>query len=214
MKPIIAITCAYDDGTNRAMLHMKYVEKVFENGGIPIMVHYNSPSFIMPKVDGLILSGGGDIDPLLFNQKPKALLTNCQRDRDLFEFSVLKQCENVPVLGICRGMQIINVAYGGSIIQDIEGHDLKIHQRHEVNIISGTKLFNIVKRESYNVNSLHHQVVDNIPKDFIVSAIDYKGNIEAMEHREKKIIAVQWHPEKMEEDQSIFGSFVKMCEHR
>lgn len=211
---VIAISCAYDDDKDRAMLHLGYIRSIAEAGATPIMVYMDSPHYTLPKVDGLILSGGGDISPFFFSRKPTENTGKIQFERDLFELSLLEQCMEMPVLGICRGMQVMAVAYGGTLFDHIEGHDLEITERHEVNVAKNSRLADVLGQSIYPVNSMHHQSVERAGYGMVVSAKSDDGIIEAIEHEEKPHFGVQWHPEKMGDAASkrLFEFFVNLCE--
>lgn len=211
---VIAISCAYDENKDRAMLHLGYIKSVKQAGATPIMVYMDSPAYKLPKVDGLILSGGGDISPFLFSKKPTEHTGKVQFERDMFELSLMEQCMDLPILGICRGMQVLNTAYGGSLFDHIEGHDLNINERHEVAVYENSRLSPLIGSRIYSVNSMHHQSVDILGHGLQVAAQSEDGIIEAIEHSENPHLGVQWHPEKMGDMASrrLFDFFVKLCE--
>ena len=161
--------------------------------------------------DGVILSGGVDIHPKYYEQSihyPNAPDKGFQTHRDDFEFDVLKKSlkHNIPVLGICRGLQLINVFFDGTLIQDL-GSQNSTHQadqhdsKHNVKVEDGTILHDIVKVNSGAVNSAHHQAIDRLGKDLAVNSYSEDGVIEGIEWKNKNnksfMLAVQWHPERM-----------------
>lgn len=160
-------------------------------------------------VDGLILSGGHDVDPHLYGEEIDQKSGETWPDRDAFDMALLKRAEETgkPVLGICRGAQIINVAHGGSMWQDLSlrpGHTLKHMQAtrpdvgtHVVKIKSGTTLEKIMGESSLMTNSFHHQLIKEVAPDLTESASASDGVTEALESTDGKVIAVQWHPEEM-----------------
>lgn len=210
---VIAISCAYDENKDRAMLHMGYIRSIVKAGGIPVMVHFDGMGYTLPKVDGLILSGGGDISPLFFSRKPTEKTGEIQLERDIFELSLIEQCMELPILGICRGMQVLNTAYDGTLLDHIEGHELRLSERHDVVIDEKSRLYSMISRKIYPVNSMHHQSVDRVGVGLNISAVSEDGTIEAVEHPERPHFGVQWHPEKMGDKASalLFSHFVSLC---
>ena len=163
--------------------------------------------------DGLVLTGGPDVHPFYFDKTFDT--ARCQIDsyRDTLEFALIKQAEKmkIPILGICRGAQIFNVAYGGSLIVDIpEDTDSEIsHQaadgdmNHNISVLEGSLLHNLSESLYGIVNSNHHQSVDKLADIFVVSATSPDGIIEAYEYKDSAkpfFVGVQWHPERLESD--------------
>jgi putative glutamine amidotransferase len=162
--------------------------------------------------DGVILSGGVDVHPKYYKQSihyPGAPEKGFQTHRDDFEFAVLEKSlkKSIPVFGICRGLQLINVFFKGSLIRDL-GEKNSTHQsdphdsKHNVKVEDGTILHNIVKVNSGIVNSAHHQAIDRLGEDLIVNSYSEDGVIEGIEWKNKNdkpfMLAVQWHPERMD----------------
>ena len=167
---------------------------------------------IVSGLDGLLMSGGGDINPLYVGEEPVPQLQDVDTFRDEFDLILLRLATNrqLPVMGICRGHQLINVAFGGSIYQDIHSqHEARLFKHsqtmpreqvsHSVRITdTSSRLFDILKKEpDIFVNSFHHQAVKDIAPEFKETAVAPDGINEAMEHPEKEIFSVQWHPEAM-----------------
>lgn len=212
----IAISCAYDDLTERAQLHFNYIDCIAKAGATPILVYYDSPKFKLPPVDGIVLSGGGDISPFFFNTKPTKHTGKIQFERDLFEMSIMEQCMDIPVLGICRGMQVLATAYGGSLYNHIDGHNLESTGRHEVVLDINSRIGQVVGYPIYAVNSLHHQAVKNPGVGMKIVGVDENGLPEAMEHETRPHFGVQWHPEKLGDvaSQKLFDYFVDLCKNK
>ncbi len=163
--------------------------------------------------DGLVLSGGVDIDPVFYDgiiEYVKAPATGWRRDRDDFEMSALFNAfeRKLPVLGVCRGLQLINVALGGSLVQDLGVQGDEIHEnvtgidkQHTVNILPGTLLSAIVKKLKGTVNSAHHQSIDRLGDNLRVNCRAEDGTIEGIEWANQEnhpfLVGVQWHPERM-----------------
>lgn len=171
----------------------------------------------LKKCDGIVLSGGLDTHPDYYNNKriDYPLAPNeFNRIRDEFELDVFKYaCEkNIPVLAICRGMQLVNIALGGDLIQDIEEHGKLDHRRHgdtdgmhEIRVIKDSLLYEITGAESGSINSAHHQAVGKIANDLIVTACSPDGIAEGAEWKDENnkqfLLCVQWHPERLAQQQ-------------
>jgi putative glutamine amidotransferase len=171
-------------------------------------------SLIPDNFSGLILSGGGDVHPDIYGGNP-SLCVSVDRARDELEFELLKVAfaRKIPILGICRGIQVLNVFLGGTLLGHIEGHSAVEGEdrRHAVNITPGTRLRAILGTESLEVNSAHHQALRELGKGLIVSAAANDGTIEAVElPGDHFVIGVQWHPErdKDEEGNHSFSSLM------
>lgn len=188
-----------------------------------IQLGYKLNSFDdIEKCDGIVLTGGEDVHPRFYNQPeyyPYCNDDDIDEQRDEFEFKVLTYTEenSIPVLGICRGMQVGNVFFGGNLIPDIPTWGKFAHSKmpdksdryHEIIVNPSSWLSQIVNTDKGLVNSNHHQSTDRIAKDFVVSAITADGVAEAMErlHPEGKgfLLFVQWHPERLKDKQSPFS---------
>jgi putative glutamine amidotransferase len=205
--PMIAI------GQNRKM--EDYLESVRRAGGEPIevVVGGESPEQILARVDGLMLTGGGDVDPQLYGETPHSTFQAAETGRDAFELALARAAvaKGIPLLAICRGMQVLNVAMGGTLVQDIPSeitgalpHSVpqpRAGNAHEVWVSKGSKLQALLKDhmeddETCHVNSRHHQSVKRMAAGFEVTATCPDGVIEAMEMPDAAYcVAVQWHPE-------------------
>lgn len=209
-----------------------YVESIRRAGGEPSVLEMHSPASLR-ALDGVLLTGGGDIDPALYHEARHARTADPDAARDAFELDLARLAikGNVPMLGVCRGLQVLNVAAGGTLIQDIASevsHPLA-HQvdsplyafAHEVWVASGTALSSMMREqltdnEVLQVNSRHHQAIRQTAPGFTVSATSPDGVIEAIERPGSRFcVAVQWHPEnfwRTGEFRSLFEEFVKACE--
>lgn len=240
-KPIIGITTGNQIitegvlcGTARAGVSSDYIQAVCAIGGIPILLpvvtDMQSITIMLNYIDGLILSGGGDVDPGLYLEEPHPGLGKVSPERDNFEIAATKYCieNNKPVLGICRGIQIINVAFGGSLYQDIfqqkTEYCLQHNQTspkyvatHTVNIEKGSKLHQLLQKCSIRTNSFHHQAIKHIAPGFIVNSFTQDGIIEGLEKQGPEyVIGVQWHPEMMVLNHpdmlTIFDGLIQACQ--
>ena len=206
--PRIGISANRKDGLS--CIGETYVQAVLKAGGTPILIpvitDIEALTVIINGLDGLLMSGGGDINPLYVNEEPIPALQDVDTYRDEYDLILLRLAANrqLPIMGICRGHQIINVAFGGSIYQDIYSQHscppLKHSQAmpreqasHSVTLHNGF----MSGEEKLLVNSFHHQAVKELAPEFVTTATAPDGINEAMEHPEKTLFSVQWHPEAM-----------------
>jgi len=222
-------------GRERVFVGQDYVKAIVMAGGVPIILpiveSQEQALRQLELVDGLILSGGYDVDPHLFGEEPHHLLEATYLQRDLYEMALLQKAyqKNLPVLGICRGIQLINVAFGGSLYQDLSDYEQPILQHcqknnlhqgtHTVEIAEETILKRVFKQNSIRTNSLHHQAIKELAKGFTVSARSRDGMIEAIEKNDYSfMVGLQWHPELMvdtdEPTLALFETFITACKER
>ena len=211
-----------------------YVESVRRAHGEPVVLALDAdPVASLDKLDALILTGGLDVDPSLYGEAPHAT-TAVDLARDRFEIPLARAAleRDVPILAICRGVQVLNVAAGGSLVQDIPSsmtsglaHSIDVpkdHVAHDVSVVPGTRLASSLgpsaPLESCPVNSRHHQSVGRVAPAFVVSAVSPDGVIEAIERPSSTFcVGVQWHPEnfwRTGEFGSLFESFVEVAAGR
>ena len=212
--PIVGITSSFNADRQSYSLQRSYVDTIIENSGIPVIIPPQKRKRDIQKlfcqIDALLLPGGPDIDPVYFQEEPRYITKTLDPERDRLEIMLTRMAleENKPVLGICRGIQIINVAAGGDVYQDIEAqrsgtllHEQKAprwYPTHEIVIQPETILFQILRVPHLRVNSHHHQAVRKLAPGFRVSALANDRIIEAIEHTSLKfVLGVQWHPELM-----------------
>lgn len=223
-RPLIGLTANYE-GID-ATLCERYYKQVVEAGGVPVIVPPVADTAViintLQQLDGLILTGGGDHNPLWMGEEPSPRLHNINRERDLAELLLVRLAFNrqIPMLGICRGIQTLAIALGGKVEQDIE-QQVKHSQdadrsepTHSVCLVKDSTLYNIYGSERIMVNSFHHQAVSQPGKRFRVIARSADNIIEAIESSEyKSILGVQWHPEWLEaEGQKIFRWLVERAD--
>jgi putative glutamine amidotransferase len=212
-RPAIGVTIGYDD--RRSGLHQlrqDYIRSVERAGGLPLVLAPGRPEDapgLLDRLGALLLTGGGDVDPALYGEAPHPRLGRVIRERDDFELALCREAlrRDLPLLAICRGHQVLNVATGGTLIQDIPSqvrggadHDPRKERwerAHEVRIFKGTRLREILGREAISVNSFHHQAVARVGGGLVVSArTDEDGVVEAIEAPGRRLVlGVQWHPE-------------------
>lgn len=221
MNPLIGITTSYDDTGERAQLSLRYAQAIERAGGVPVLIataeHAEQAA---ARLDALVLSGGGDVDPRHFGAAPSPYLGDIDARRDEMELALIDAFVRAgkPMLGICRGIQILNAALGGDLIQDVyhEGPAVFDHtQEHPVVVLPGTALAEVFGGAgTYTVNSSHHQAVGRVAPGFTVAAESGDHLIEAIVCPERKIWGVQWHPERMREElvsaPALFAAFVRM----
>lgn len=220
VKPIIGISGSriIDQqgpfpGYHRSYVNEDYVDSVIQNGGIPYIIPFNEDPAVtkaqLANVDGLILSGGHDVDPRLYGEESLPAIGAIWPQRDAFDMLLLQEAEkhHKPVLGICRGAQILNVAHGGSLYQDISYRDeptLKHSQGHtpdletqSITLTPGSYLANLFGKDQLSVNSFHHQLIKKVGKGLHAVAQAKDGVIEGLENEDGSILGVQWHPEML-----------------
>lgn len=200
-------------GYRRSYVNEDYVDSVVKNGGVPYIIPYTDNDEVvkcqLDNVQGLILSGGHDVDPHLYGEELLPKIGPIWPERDHFDMLLLQMAEakQMPVLGVCRGAQIINVAHGGSLYQDIsyrteltykheQGHTPDL-PTHKVQIKAGSLLAQILGRSECMVNSFHHQLIKKIAPDLIEVARAGDGVPEALENKAGNVLAIQWHPEML-----------------
>ena len=213
MKPLIGLTGNHSDID--VTLRDVYHKQIVEAGGVPVIIPPVDDEQViidtLERLDGLVLTGGGDFDPKWFDEEPHPKLGTINAVRDHAELLITRYAynRNIPMLGICRGVQTIAISLDGHIAQDISDKTTHNHSQtedrpvttHEVNIVEDSLLFTLYSSQKIRVNSFHHQAVDNPGKRFRTIATAPDGIIEAIESTEhKSILGVQWHPEWLGKD--------------
>ncbi|MDP6461670.1 MAG: gamma-glutamyl-gamma-aminobutyrate hydrolase family protein [Gemmatimonadota bacterium] len=236
-RPRIGITpdIRIDERNGRplAFLHREYGERISDAGGLPLMIPPLADTALVPDLvaalDGVLIVGGEDIDPRRYGGEPDAAHIPLAPGREDFDFALADAllAGDLPCLGICYGCQLLTVASGGSLIQDIPTQipDALEHggawpdlPEHEVTLVPGTRLFGLLGDEeaTTTVNSSHHQSPDRLGGGMVVAAIAPDGVIEAVELPGKRFLAgVQWHPELMPDRRlpsRLFEGFVEAAD--
>lgn len=238
-KPLIGISSSMGLGiysmtqenmpAEQHRLSDSYVKAILAAGGIPVilpsLMDEEAMIAMVDGLDGILLSGGGDVDPVRFGRRATGHLDSVNPRRDAAELAVVRYVINEtdkPILGICRGIQVMNVAMGGSLHIDLPDagklcHSLTMYPRHmathAVRVAADTRLAGILGAGESWVNSFHHQAIDDLAECFTVTAVSSDDNvIEAVElPGERFVVGVQWHPEELtarEEAKNLFRSFV------
>lgn len=204
-----------------------YVDILEKSGAVAIILPYQYSSIdnYIDLIDGIIIAGGGFIDPNRYGKPDTRVKVN--KERDEFEFTILQKTidkADIPILGICNGMQAINIIYGGSLKHHIPDHEQKYHENytdyaiafHDIDIAKNSKLYQIIEQEQAKTNSSHMLAVDKLGQNLQISARASKdGIIEAIEHKAHPFcLGLQWHPEFQSSniDQKIFDDFVSHCQ--
>ncbi len=227
-KPKIGVTCSPLRGP---AYYAPYLRAVEAAGGEPVSLDPSAEGLspeqataMVREIDGLLVPGGWDVDPPAYGEDRQEETPNVDTPLDLTEIALVRAAvdEGVPVFGICRGQQVINVALGGSLLQHIDGHDMHGHPRdllsHPIDIVPGSELARATSGETLMVNSLHHQSVKDVAPGLHITAHSPDGIIEGLESTDGMIVAVQCHPEELLGQQgwamSLFQRFVdRVAEH-
>lgn len=209
----------------RVFMYMNYIEALRGAGAIPLIIppQPENAARIVQMLDGLLLAGGFDCDPLVYGEEPHPTCELMDHRRQANGLSLAKAARGcgIPTLGVCLGMQVMNVAGGGTLVQDIDSHlETEIRHaskaenraRHDIHVEQGTYLAKIVGERELNVNSSHHQAVGRVAEGLRVTAHAPDGIVEGIEDpRHPFYVGVQWHPEDMTGEPSagsIFGAFI------
>ena len=224
MKPKIGITPQYDNYLGNNKISPFYAKAIEESGGIPFILPYTRNQSLIEdfadSLDGILFSGGTNIDPKKYGETYDKKCGNIEFERDIFELALCKAAteKDKSILGICRGCQLITVAAEGTLYQHIDGHgqsEDKHVTSHSVSIIKDTPLYNILDADITDVNSFHHQVVKTTGK-LKCAALGKDDMIEAVYMPGSKFhIGIQWHPERMYSTnihaKLIFDAFIDSC---
>lgn len=239
-KPIIGITCSLEEKEDRKRkfllkypfdyLKRQYSLAVEKAGGVPVLLpnlrDLSLIDDIFKLVHGLIISGGYDVHPKYYRERNVHKSVKLTPQRDRFELTLVKKAKarKIPILGICRGHQLINVAFGGTLFQDLNlrektsdhatGKTLDYKKRHKVRIKEGSKLYSILGQKEIEVNTSHHQIIKDIAPGFVATAWSMEDEvIEGLESlKDRYLLAVQWHPEvdfKEKNSKLLFQSLIR-----
>ncbi len=233
-KPVIGISMSMLSDSSgifanyeRAYVNDDYIRSVRESGGIPLMLpileEEDIIDFYAQTMDALILSGGHDVDPHLYGEELEQKTGDIYPRRDEYDLKLIHKMVELkkPIFGICRGFQLLNVAFGGTLLQDLslsEKKLLKHWQNQNCSLptqkvsFEGDNFFTKIYGRELMVNSWHHQVLKKVAPCFEVCARTSDGVVEAIEDKKRYIIGVQWHPEMMSREdihKKMFENFIK-----
>ncbi len=213
------------DGTQR-----DYGDRIADAGGFPIQLLGRSDlplSAVLSHLDGIVLPGGGDIAPELYGAVRDPESGGMDIERDHAELALFRDATaaGLPILAVCRGMQLVNVARGGTLVQHLPAVTSEPHQDierrrelvHTVHVDPESELGSIIGADDLGVNSIHHQGVDRVGHDLRAVAWAEDGTIEGLEDRDRRIVAVQWHPEQLPDQarqMRLFAWLVEQAGHR
>lgn len=245
MVPVIGVTATLKEDMEEVATRplgrfvradFDYVDGVAQAGGAPVVLppvmDARAAASVVDGLDGLLLSGGSDLHPSYYGEEPIPELDVTIPERDELEMALLESAlrRGIPIFGICRGLQVLNVAFDGTLYQDLPSQvdqELLKHRQttpkwqatHEIEVHGDTRIAGIMGGGTIKVNSYHHQAVKDLAGDFVVSAKSSDGIVEAIEYRdlsERWIVAVQWHAEAMRqsgsEHRSLFEAHVAAAE--
>ncbi|MGZ9929980.1 gamma-glutamyl-gamma-aminobutyrate hydrolase family protein [Streptomyces sp. NC-S4] len=227
-RPLIGITTYVEDSTRygvwdlpTSLVPTGYYELVQAAGGAAVLLPPDEPGAaaeVLSRVDGLVVAGGPDLDPVHYGAARDSRTGAPATVRDQWELALIAAAleADLPLLGICRGMQALNVALGGTLIQHIDGHveTPGTMSRHPVRPVPGTRYAELVPEEA-QVPTYHHQAVDRLGRDLVVSAHAVDGTVEAIEvpDPERWVLGVQWHPER-DTDTRVMSALVEAASVR
>ncbi len=233
LQPVIGVSGSIEAKERKQYILRAYLKSVLRAEAIPVLLSMDMNeeqiTACLARMDGLMLAGGNDVDPMLFGESPVPTLKQVNPLRDRFEIRLIRAAYrlDMPVFAICRGIQTLNVAMGGSLYQDLptqyatpDGESAILHAQsarahhpsHRVTLAESAPLRALYGSDTLMVNSLHHQAIKTIAAPLTVCATAEDGVIEAVYDATKPfVLGVQWHPERMEKGGPLFAAFTKAC---
>ena len=229
---LIGVTPSTDENPSRIQINEDYMNAVLRAGALPVLLPLTGDEHtldeMLRRVDGLVLTGGADVEPRCYGEERLPLCGETSPRRDEMEFLLCRKAlaANLPILGICRGHEVLNCALGGTLYQDIAAqygdalkhpcYDMPKDQVHEVRAVEGTMLHRITGLTAMRVNSRHHQAVKKAGEGLVINAYASDGLIEGTELPGRRfVLSVQWHPESLsdyrKEAQDLFDALVRAC---
>lgn len=231
-KPVIGITARVEKDQMYS-LDPVYGRAILQAGGLPLIVPIVDEEdipLLCERLDGLIVTGGGDINPTLYGEEPHIRLGAVYPGSDQYEKELILNFLELdkPFIGMCRGMQMLNVSLGGTIYQDLEAQyegtlyqhkqmAMRTHRTHSVTLEDESRLIKIMEEKTFNVNSFHHQGIKDVSDKLKIAGRAADGLVEALESKNHQfVMGIQWHPEEFalqgdEASKKLFERFVKEC---
>ncbi|GAA1935768.1 gamma-glutamyl-gamma-aminobutyrate hydrolase family protein [Nocardioides marmoribigeumensis] len=232
MRPLVAVVGRRADSVpilrfSATLAAEAICEAVYAGGGEPVVVHGPAADPTeglqerLARFDGVLIPGGADLGPGRYGQQPHpgtVAVVDFQDELDLAAARAAVAAD-LPTLAICRGMQVLNVALGGTLLQHVEETTVRHRDaQHDVAVVRGSRLHAIVGGDRVPVSSYHHQAIDVLAPDLVVTATADDGLVEAVEHRTADVLAVQWHPEDLHaisvSDAALFADLVERAQKR
>lgn len=222
-KPMVGISCG--GGKDKSSVGFSYIQAITKAGGIPVLLPCTKDVDVieeaMKKMDAVVFTGGEDYDPAIFGEERHPALGKVNGFRDTSDIAYARAAIRMkkPILGICRGEQLLNIVFGGTLYQDLPAQ-MNVHHRqtepgevptHEIKVDRNSLLYSLMQSETLNVNTFHHQAVKAPGKGLRVIAMSTDGVVEAFQSEGKrpKILAVQFHPEKLVEANKSWEAIFK-----
>ena len=234
IKPLVGVSGSIDAEERKQYIPRVYLRSLLKAGVIPVLLSVDMDTkqikSCLSRLDGVMLSGGSDLDPALFGEEPLPETSRISTIRDQLEIRLVREAYSLsmPVFAICRGIQTLNVALGGSLYQDLptqyaspDGKQVILHNQqasaketsHRVAFPMGSPLHAIFAKDSIKVNSLHHQAIKAVAAPLTVCAYAEDGVIEAVYDANKPFVwGVQWHPERLAAGTPLFTAFSRACQ--
>ena len=221
-------------GYKRCYVNQDYIRTIVKHGAVPVVLPVTNDEAVIEAqiklIDGLLLSGGQDVSPQLYDEDPQDKLGETLLMRDEFDFKLIEKAKEryIPILGICRGAQVLNVFHGGSLYQDTSYRPIQTirhwqpknptEKTHEIRVFPQTRLSALFPSGRFCVNSFHHQVINKLAEGFVVMGQSNDGVIEAFESTTYPyMVGIQWHPEMLWHESSmddLFKDFINQVEGR
>lgn len=208
-RPVIGVTgfhesWAFEHGSYRfTATERVFTDGLLTAGGLPVLLMSAEETVqdVVGMLDGLLLTGGPDVEPSRYGHPTAPATGKPDLERDAFEIGLVRAAvaRGVPVLAVCRGNQVVNVALGGELVQHVPAHQGYGHPTvgfHDIDVVAGSRLASVLGAGNASVNSLHHQAVGRPAPVLCAVAHTHDGSIEATEHPDQPLITVQWHPER------------------
>ena len=235
MRPLVVVTAitrriktTLPGESDHATVHRRFGQLVTAAGGVPVLAEpIADPTELAERADAVVINGGGDVDPAAYGADRHPETDWVDADRDRFELTLAREAveRGVPVLGVCRGLHVLNVALGGTLVQHLPeitelDHNVRDdfeRPQHPIEIVSGSRLEAVLGKDRIDVNTVHHQAADRLGRGLVASARAPDGTIEAIESPDGRTLGIQWHPELLDPSNDpvqlpLFRSLVELAE--